>query len=224
MEESNITLEFQIEIKNSNVEVICQLEEWRSELWPEIYRRALDLCRAMVDLVGFRKGWGVSVILETRIEPDGEKLSIAQTDDALSKICTAYTLEDGFGKVCAEVIKNPQLFMALRELITAISLPHVSPVECARSMDRLKHLVVKPGTKDGVAWEQFRTTLRIGEDYLRFITDTSKNHRHGHPGYTPGTVTSEVVRRSWVIMNRFFEYLLSGSQTLDPGAFPMIVE
>lgn len=37
-----------------------------------------------------------------------------------------------------------------------------------------------------------------------------------------GAVTTEVTRRSWVIMNRFMEYRLRGDKPLDAKEFPLL--
>jgi hypothetical protein len=100
------------------------------------------------------------------------------------------------------VLQNPTLFMALNELILAITLPHVSSVNCARAMERLKHLIAPQGATDKEAWRKMRDTLRIDESYLKYITRYSVGPRHGSPVHVPGTVTTEVTRRAWIIMNR----------------------
>lgn len=209
-------------IDKSVVDIACTLSDWRPEYLADLHRRVLDLCRAKVDVVGFKLAWGLTVLLETFEAPDGTVTPIVPTSPHLDKICTAYSLETGFGEVCGHVLRQPQLFMAMRELMTAITLPHVSLVECARAMDRIKNLLSPNGTKDKAAWKQMRETLRIGEKYLKYITDASASPRHGQPGHTPGTVTIEVTRRAWVVMNRYLEYLLRGEAPLDPAAFPII--
>ncbi|WP_321917300.1 MULTISPECIES: hypothetical protein [Paraburkholderia] len=221
-EEIGVEMEFVCRIEKSKIEVECRAVKWRPEHFAEVYRRALDICRAKVDLVAFKLGWGLTVIFDTYVVPAGETVPIIHTMHELDGICTAYSLDCHFDEVCAQVLQRPLLFMALRELISAISLPHVSPVECARAMDRLKHLIARPGSTDKSAWHQMREALHVEEAYLRFITDHSANPRHGQPGHTSGAVTTEVTRRAWVVMNRYLEYLRRGALELDPIAFPLI--
>jgi len=209
-------------IDKSNVAIECTLSDWRPEYFPDLHRRVLDLCRAKVDVVAFKMAWGLTVLLETFEAPDGTVTPIVPTSPHLEDVCTAYSLEKGFDEVCAHVLRQPLLFMAMRELTTAVTLPHVSLVECARAMDRIKNLLAAPGSKDKAAWAQMRETLRLEETYLKYITDASANPRHGQPGRTPGTVTTEVTRRAWVVMNRYLEYLLKGEAPLDPAAFPVL--
>ena len=217
-----LVMEFTGRIENSNIDIECRLEGYRPEYFDDVYRRALDICRAQVDLVAFKFGWGLTVVLETFIDPNGITSQILQKDDRLSLLCTAFSLEHGFEELCIKVIQSPPLFMALRDLIAAISLPHVAPIDCARAMEHLKHLIAPPGTNDRQAWQQLRLSLQIDEAYLKYITDYSTNPRHGKPGHTSGTVTMEITRRAWIIMNRYFEYLKRGNAVLDPSEFPML--
>jgi hypothetical protein len=225
-EESGLELTFRVKVGNSFVNVECELEKYQPEYIGELYRRAFDLARASVNLVGFAHGFGLSVILEMFIAPDGSPSELAAIDPSLPPLCTAYSLEPArladFNTVFNTVLTTPDLFMALEDLIHSITLPHVSPVNCARAMDRLKHLIASPGSLDKDAWRQMRDTLQIDEPYLRYITDVSKGPRHGRPGHTPGNQTTEVTRRSWTIMNRYFEYVKGGKQPLDAAAFPLL--
>jgi hypothetical protein len=209
-------------IDKSIVDIECTLSDWRPEFFADLHRRVLDVCRAEVDVVAFKMAWGLTVLLEEFEAPDGAIMPIVPTSPHLEKICTAYSLETGFDEACAHILRQPVLFMAMRELVTAITLPHVSLVECARAMDRIKNLLSPAGTKDKAAWQQLRDTLRIDEAYLKYITDASANPRHGQSGHTPGTVTTEVTRRAWVIMNRYLEYILHGEKPLDPAAYPFL--
>ena len=220
--EIGLDVEFTCRIENSNIDVGCQVKEYRSEYLPEFYSRALDICRAQVDLVAFKMGWGLTVVLESFIDSNGIASQMVQKDDSLAPLCTAFSLDQDFDELCIKVIQSVPLFMALRDLIAAISLPNVGPVDCARAIDRLKHLVASPGMTDKQAWLQLRQALQIDEAYLKYITDYSANPRHGKPGYIPGTVTTEITRRSWIIMNRFFEYLKRGNVVLDPSEFPLL--
>lgn len=221
--ESGFSMEFISHIVDSKIDIECGINDYRPEHFVVVYMRAVDLCRAQVDLVAFKKGLGLTVVLETFIDPNGVANPILLQDESLATLCTAFTLDEGFDQVCAQVLVSVPLFMALRDLIAAITLPHVSPVDCARAMDRLKHLIASPGTGDKQAWQQLRETLQIDEAYLKYITNHSANPRHGQPGHTPGAVTREVTRRSWVVMNRYFEYLKRSSEPLSATDFPLLI-
>ncbi|QOD82216.1 hypothetical protein [Chromobacterium haemolyticum] len=209
-------------VNKSVIDIECTLSEWKVEYYSDLYRRALDVCRATIDIVGFKMAYGLTVLLDTFQAPDGTVTPIKLEAPYLEGICTAFSLEKGFDEVCKQVLQQPLLFMAIHELIMSISLPHVSLVECARAMDRIKNLLSPPGSGDKVAWTRMRETLRVDMAYLKYITDASTNPRHGHSGHVSGSVTTEVTRRAWVIMNRYLEYILNEKKPLDPVAYPIL--
>lgn len=120
------------------------------------------------------------------------------------------------------VLQDAGLFMALNDLIAAISLPHVSTVNCARAIEGLRHLIASTGSSDKQAWEQMRQALQIDKAYLKLITDSSAASRHGNRVHVPGSVTTEITRRSWIIMNRYFEYRKRGNRVLSLTDFPLL--
>src|ERR1700741_442292 len=105
------------------------------------------------------------------------------------------------------VLSDPTLFMALNDLVSAITIPHVAPVACIRAIEGIRHLIALPDTKEPQAWQQMRDALRVDRNFLQFISDASKGPRHARPGHIPGDIVKEVCRRSWIVMNRYLEYV-----------------
>jgi hypothetical protein len=121
------------------------------------------------------------------------------------------------------VLSDPTLFLALNDLVSAITIPHVAPVACSRAMDGLRHLIASPDAKEPLAWQQMRDALRVDRNFLQLISDTSKGPRHARPGHIPGDIVKEICRRSWIIMNRYLEYVKRGHQPLPVVEFPLLV-
>jgi hypothetical protein len=215
-------VEFTTRIENSSIDVECRLHDYQVEHLADLYRRALDISRALVDLVAFKNGWGLDVAFDALVTPDGTRTQLLMKDESLAPFCTAYSLDQQFDEIIQHTLQSPQLFMALRDLIESITLPHVSLVNCARVMDALRGLVAPKVTDDGRAWQCLRSALRIDKAYIMFITDNSKNPRHARPGHTHGMIATEVTHRSWAIMNRYLEYLKGGEVELDPVRFPTL--
>lgn len=209
--EIDLRMVFKPRITDSNIDIFCEVSRWHPDVFASVYMRALDLCKAYVDVVGFAMGWGLTVRLHTFVDPLGNSSPLFFNDPCMAKICTAYSLSDGFDEVLKMVTEEPTLFMAFNDLIGAITLPHASLVNCARAMDRIKHLLSLPGTKDKEAWAAMRSILRIDEAYLKYITDSSAGPRHGRPGHIPGAITREVTARAWAVMNRYIEYRRAGN-------------
>ena len=227
-EEEDVEITFNIKVLASVVIVECDSLRYEPRYVVEFHRRALDLAKGSVNLAAFASGLGVIVTLDSMIAPDGAATPLMFNDPRLPALCSSFSLDPTkqaeYSNIFHMVITDTNLFFALNELIEAITIPHLSPVNCARAMDRLKHLIAGPNAKDPQAWRQMRAALEISEDYLKYITEHSKHARHGRPGYTPGTVTSETTRRTWIIMDRYFEYRKRGGVTpLPVSLYPMLI-
>jgi hypothetical protein len=120
-----------------------------------------------------------------------------------------------FLKVYKVVLEEPAIFMALNDLIVAISYPHHGPVNCARAVESIRHLLAPNLKKRDAQWRVMNNALQLKSTYTSFITDHAKTGRHGDRTHIPGTTVREVVQRSWTIMNRFLEYKKRG------GAVPL---
>jgi hypothetical protein len=219
-----LIMEFKSHIIKSQVDIECTLNRYTPDDFIEVHKRAIDICRATVDLACFNTGRGLTVTIESFVDPNGSKSALEIRNDYLAKLCTAFTLTSGFAQIHNLVLQDWRRYRVLNDLIRAITEHHVSTVNCARAIEGLRHLIASPDASTTKAWKQMRETLRIDKAYLKFITDHSVDPRHGKPTYIPGNVTSEVTRRAWVVMNRYFEYLKNGERPLSETAFPMLAD
>jgi hypothetical protein len=226
-EEENLVLRFDVRIEKSNTRIECTLDRFKPEYLAEIHRRSLDIVRSAVNLAAFCSGVGYSVVFEHFVDDLGKQSVFSPQDPSLAGLCTSFSLDPGsaktpFGKMWDLVVTDPALFQALDDLIVSITLPHHSSVNCARAVEGLRHLIAAPGASASQAWEQMRDALRLDRSFLQLITDTSTAPRHGDRAYIPGATTTEVVRRSWIIMDRFLEYRKRGNTPLPAADFPML--
>jgi len=123
--------------------------------------------------------------------------------------------------ILAIVMKEPALFMALNDLIQAVSVPHMTPTNCGRVLDGLRKLVA-PGMEPKQGWPIFQQTIQADEPYLTFISELSKKPRHGEHIRIDGITTTEIAKRTWIIMNRFLEFRKRGNQQLPLAEFPLL--
>jgi hypothetical protein len=217
-------MEFTNHVVNSKIDIECRLNRFAPGDLVHVWMRAFDLARASIDLVAFATGCGLTVVLDTWVDPNGLKSRINPGDPPnLAPLCTAFTLTKDFDEVHQLVLSDPGFFMALNDLVNAIIYPHVSSVNCARCIEGLRHLIAAPGSTDKQAWEQMRQVLHIDRAYLQLITDTSTKPRHGDRIRVSGAVTTEITRRSWIIMNRYLEFRKRGSKPLPSTEFPLLV-
>jgi hypothetical protein len=169
------------------------------------------------------------VAIETFTNPVGEKSVFVPQDHSVAALCTAFNLapattkgENSFNTVLEIVLSDWRIFRILRELIEAITLPHESAVNCARAIEGLRHYVSPAGAPRNQTWAILRDGLKLTEPYLKMITEVSTAPRHGDPVHIPGSTTTEIVRRTWTIMNRFFEYKKRGGSSLPESDFPWL--
>jgi len=152
------------------------------------------------------------------IYDEGMPLPISPLNMSVIPLCVAYQVnspdQSVLNKVYDIVLSDPWLALALNDLVSALALPHVSAVVCGRAMDSIKHLIATAGSSASRAWRQMRDALQIDEAYLKFITDTSAGPRHARPIVVPGDIQKEVIRRSWIIMDRYLELQKKGRSTV----------
>ncbi len=220
-----LEMAFKFRIEGSDVFVECDVNRLDAADFVPIWMRAFDLVRGVVDLACFSTGIGATVTLNTMINPQGVRSIVLPQDTGLAALCTAFRLgkppNADFTAILNIVLKEPPLFMAINDLITAITLPHHSAVVCARAIERLRHIIA-PGLVPKDSWESLRNNLHIDKDYLTFITSYSTGPRHGDPQHIPGTTTTEIIKRSWTVMNRFLEFRKIGNVPLPISEFPLL--
>jgi hypothetical protein len=217
---------FTIHVKNSNVDVECQLPAFDPQQFPLLYIRAFDKARTAVDLVAFATGFSLTTIFETFVHPDETRSPIALQHPILGAICTAYRVnapatDKSFDEVYRIVAADHEIFMALRDLIDANTLPHIGTINCGRVLDGIKRMISPNESKQARAWSAMQVALNISRDYQEWVTKLSAQPRHADRGYITGPDTNESLKRTWSIMNRFLEYKKRGA-ALQPPEFPIL--
>lgn len=116
------------------------------------------------------------------------------------------------------MIKEPPLFIALDDLIRSITEQHTSLANCGRVLDRIRRMIA-PSLDRAAAWREMHKALNISRGYQEWVSKQSTGTRHGDNTFVPGSVSSEVIQRTWAILNRFLEYRKRGNQPLTPPDF-----
>lgn len=219
-QEEGISIDFEISIQNSKIDVLCSLPNFKEEYLVELHRRAYDLVRAAVGVAAFSQGSGLIVIIDALVRPDGVRSPIRFFDPRLPPICTATSGANGFDRTFRIVASQPILIRLIGDLIHGITVPHEASTSGARAIEGIKHLIA-PTLSDKDAWKKLQEELHLDEAYLKFITDISKDGRHGKDRRLEGEVTGEATVRAWNVMNRYLEYRLRGN-TLPVAEFPLL--
>jgi hypothetical protein len=167
-----------LRIFQSIINIECESNIYSKDNLAPLYMRAFDLARASVNLVAFASGEGLSLILDTMICDDGIPLPMSPRDHSMAPLCTAYRVNDAdvsaLNQMYNVVLSDPTLFLALNDLVSAITIPHVAPVACIRAIEGIRHLIALSDAKEPQAWQQMRDALRVDRNFLQFISDTSK--------------------------------------------------
>lgn len=227
-EEEHVTMQFTITINNSLVRVDCEIDRFQDDYLVEIHRRAFDLARSCVNVAAFATGFGMNLIFELFVRPDGVAVPIqfrVPSDlvaESTAVKLPAVTVEERktMEQVLSLVMAEPALFLLLNDLIQCASTPHVTPTNCGRVWDGLRKLVA-PGDEPKKMWPLFREAMHVDEKYATFVSEHSKTPRHGGHIRIDGPTTAEILKRTWILMNRFLEYRKRGN-TLPLAEFPLL--
>jgi hypothetical protein len=222
-----LTGEFTIAINHSLVDMICVVEQPSTSL-SSVHNRAIAYLRAFVDLNCFATGAPLSVILDEAITPDGVVQSLRPAHPTLGQLCTVTNtnphIPGAFNfEVLNTIIREPALFLALRDLISALSDADLAVVHCARAVEGLRNLIVPNEPDRGKAWGIFQENLNLDRAYREYITALSTGPRHGdRTRSNTSAEVDEILQRSWIIMNRFMEFRKCGSQPLLAPEFALL--
>ena len=218
----DLTMKFNITIIESAIEVECHISKFGQRESATANYHALTLIKSATDLVSFQLGVALDPVLETITTPAGEKHDLEMRYAHLTGVCTAFESGPGFQELF-ERLANTGAGYVMRDLIAGLD-PRYTVINCARAMDGIKFLC-GPETEERKAWCQMRDKLRLDEPYLKFITKTSHDHRHGNYSPISGETVMEVARRSWIVMDRFLHLLRRDVQTpLPEHEFPFLTD
>ena len=213
--------EISVTVTDSIVTTVCNVDKYDIEYLSSIYIGCVDVTQTLVNLAGFSLGTGLIVSLDHWIDPDGNISELNFNNPLVSGLCTAFS-GDRLNDIIHVVFSEPHLFMALNDLILAITLHNHTLINCARSVEAIRHMIAGHGTDPKKAWPIMCSALNIDRAYLSLITDSSTKHRHGNIVEVSGPIVEDVTKRSWTIMDRFLHYRLAKSAYLPLAKFPLL--
>lgn len=230
--ELGLVLDVNMTIIDSEVSITCESNLYSTQDdVSEVYKRVFDMARTAVDCFSYIKGMGLGVVLERVIPPSGIQHNILVERPELAKLVTAFDLNrenkgNNFDAMYQIVISDPNVFLAVNDLIAAIAVSHLAAVNCGRAVEAIREVIMPSGSdtaKRNRGWELMRQNLNLGFTYLNFISNVSTAPRHGkRVAATSKQDFNETIKRSWIIMNRFFEYRKRGSVQLPLTEFPIL--
>lgn len=213
---------FRVDIRQSDITVSGEVRDYEPAMMMVVHNRAYDLARGLLDLAGFLQGRGFSMQFHFLQLDDGEPSPIDYVNPDLPALLTILGDEDAFDKVARGPLSKPEVFGALNDLVLGLSQLHHSTVNCARATESIRHIFQADGERDEDGWRRMRAALRFDRSYLDLIVKTSRQQRHGKRAWVSGDIATEVIRRSWVVMDRYLAYAIGGEVPLDPVKYPVL--
>jgi hypothetical protein len=168
------------------------------------------------------------VFIEIFVDVDGKQTALTPRSEEVVGLCTAFNLDpsytgtDNYEAMIRIVVQERALLLALNDLIVPISQFNLATINCARAIEGLRTAMSQPGWTRDEEWEFMRQQLNLTKGYLKFVIDLSAEPRHGKRKAPEAGQQSEIIRRSWVVMNRFLEYRKRGSQQLQLADFHLL--
>jgi hypothetical protein len=205
-----LDMTFHVQIQDGSIIIDCDVNKFdeSAHLVP-LFMRASDIARACVDLAAFATGNGLTAVLETFADPTGTSIPLAPQRPALGTCATAVKLGTAdYDKLLQIVLAEPPLFIALRDLIEAVSSPQRAQVNCRRAIGALRRYFARSGGSPEAAGLALRDNLQISRAYLQRITQAATQ--------------TDVIDQAWIVMNRFLEYRRRGGQPLPLSEFPLL--
>lgn len=226
--EGNLTFDLSLQILEGKIIAECTTNSTTANDISFICMRTLDAARAAANLVAFASGMGISVHLHTLIYDNGYESPITHAYNYLPRLCTAYPMPatnrehtELIEFLFLQAVADDTFSMALNDLIEAISFPHNGPFNCARALDGLRHLIA-PGAPKEDGWSAVQKALNASDGYLRHISKSSERIRHADLSKRESTDVEEIIRRMWILMNRYLILRLGSHQSLSGPEFPLL--
>ena len=172
-------------------------------------------------------GVGFTVTWDTIKRPDGVSEPIAKYNPELGALCKSYKFppqhsidSKEFMRVVNIVTAEPNLMGAMMDVADTLANFHQTPTNCGRALDGIKKSIA-PGLEPGAGWGVLQSLLRISKPYREYITKRSTDPRHGDRTVDiPPNEISEILRRTWKILDRYIEFRKRGGQPLPENEFP----
>ena len=219
--DKGVTVSAVVQVHDSAIDVECQLtyEPQQIEIERLLFRVEM-LVNTHVDIASYMSGRGLTPCIEAVVLPNGERKPLHTFDHNLAPLCTL-----AFSDILEMALhQEPLLALAMSDLAATIERPLLIPINCARAIEAIGHLVTPGlGDDDEARWNGLNQNLNLTPDYSRFVTKLSRGPRHGEwPERFLGNDLITARNRAWTVMNRFLEFRKCGKIPLSSPEFPLL--
>ena len=206
----------------SKIQVHCFVSNLIENYESNLCLVAINVLRTFIDLIAFSEGKGIQILLETITMADGTTRYIQYGNPAVNGLCTSVDQLAQYTQLLKIVAPEPTLSLALDDLIMAVTVPDHQAVNCTRAVEGIRNLIAGDDAKESNAWSMFHRTLNSDEQYVQFITNLSRQHRHAKRHPNASGELDEVIRRCWILMDRYLHLRLRNLTELPIDEFPLL--
>jgi len=201
------TIKCHFQIEQSKITVTCEVAEYKKENLRFYVNYVTDFTRAILHLISFSLADALDVFFD-EVEANGAKLKLLRADPRLQKLCTAFKPDNNkFSAAMRIVMKEPNLFLALSDVISVLRDGTVDVSACYRAIERLRNILSPDESKQSKEpLRKLRDTLKLSKEFIEYIAKNTNGYRHGKLKPLTPEIRSEILRRTWIILNGFIEY------------------
>jgi len=210
----DMTIECQV--KDSQIEIWCNVQNWQHDYLAILNMDVTNVIRSYTDLYSFGSGLGLLAFLETVTFPDGAIEPLTSISEELGSECTAYNVfgtsaeetEEQY-RVCTMIANDHELTYAMSDLVLPLLFPTLAPSHCRRVLNSLrKYLYPHPNDREG--WKFLQKAINVDGSYIRWVRDNAHEPTHGSRSYIDAPTVKEMMKRTWIVMNRVIEFKKRG--------------
>jgi hypothetical protein len=221
-DDGTLTGTIDITVRDSAITVDWRLSGYKREQLLPIWTHSKKLTTVLVDLIAYRMGAAAIIILDSYTDDNGFSDNIAIVEPAVAGQSTSFQSDAELLKVFALIASEQPLMLVFEDLISTLSSQDHKAVNCGRCVEAIRQLVAGYHLDAKQQWPIFNKFLNLDRSYPDLIMEHSKDPRHGKQMHVDPVVITEVMRRTWVIIDRFFHFRLGGNSKLDLSKFPIL--
>lgn len=180
------------------------------------------VARIFVDSIGYDRGCGFDIEILTLMNlKTKERVVFGVNKDNVDQINFPKSID--VPEVSRLAFSNHQFRRALGDLRECIRSHEDVAFFSYRAIETVKQdfrRSEKESDKD--IWPRMRQALNLSEEWLKEISYLSHRPRHGRVDIVDTECRALLIRRAWVVVDRFGVYLKGNRKQLDHVNFPML--
>jgi hypothetical protein len=210
---------FTLRVDESALTGTVEIPQFDRDTFTSAIRLIRDVASIPINLAGFKQGARYVVTIDEMIGPEGRHPLISAVPE-LARLNTIR--KNDIPALMHFLFKDIALQQALSDLILSLDSPKSARINSARVIDAIKHLITPNNSTEKVKWRSMQSALNVTPKYLSLMAEHSIKPRHGQVDDIPPAIAQSLFERSWIVMDRYFQYLLSGRVGLPLDKFPVL--